>query len=278
MDGVCILDLLSFRRSSWIAQLKSRIAAERTQKTSTGFEIVDDINENHYRNHNKDRRNEERIFANFFCHRAMASPYRLTIENDRRYQFKPFVLHTKPKIKTMMDSKEDIIMINGAQLHLIVNHLPIIGFVLFVPVILLACLTKRSDYKRLALLAATVLGLLALPAFWTGEPAEDTLEGQAGVSEDLIEQHEESAELALVAALATSGLAALGWLVSRKKEAWLVPATTGTAVAVILTTGLMAWVGHEGGKIRHPEISNDAPGLSTQDQNVSVRTERDDDD
>ena len=81
-----------------------------------------------------------------------------------------------------MLTKEDIIMFNGAQLHLIVNHLPIIGFVLFIPVILLAAFTRRSDYKRLALLAATFIGLLALPAFWTGEPAEDTLERQAGVS------------------------------------------------------------------------------------------------
>lgn len=177
-----------------------------------------------------------------------------------------------------MKSKEEDIMFNGAQLHLIVNHLPIIGFVLFVPVILMASFTKRSDYKRLALLAATFLGLLALPAFWTGEPAEDTLEGQAGISEKLIEEHEEAAELALVAALGTSGLAALGWLLSRRKESWLAPATSGTALAVILTTGLMAWVGHEGGKIRHPEISKDAPGLSTQDQNVSILNGKDEDD
>lgn len=156
-------------------------------------------------------------------------------------------------------------MFNGAQLHLIVNHLPIIGFVLFIPVILMASFTHRSDYKRLALLAVSFLGLLALPAFWTGEPAEDTLERQAGVSERLIEQHEESAELALVAALATSGLAALGWFVTRKKQAWLAPVTKGTALAVILTSGLMAWVGHEGGKIRHPEISNGTSGVSTQD-------------
>jgi hypothetical protein len=177
-----------------------------------------------------------------------------------------------------MDSKEDIIMFNGAQLHLILNHLPIVGFVLFVPVILLACFSRRSDYKRMALLAATLLGLLVLPAFWTGEPAEDTLEQQPGVSENLIEQHEESAELALVAALATSGLAALGWFVSRKKEAWLAPATSGTALAVILTSGLMAWVGHEGGKIRHPEISNGTSDVSTQDQNVSIHGEKEDDD
>jgi ABC-type branched-subunit amino acid transport system permease subunit len=120
--------------------------------------------------------------------------------------------------------------------------------------------------------------LLALPAFWTGEPAEDTLERQAAVSENLIEQHEESAELALVAALATSGLAALGWFVTRRKEAWLAPVTKGTAVAVILTSGLMAWVGHEGGKIRHPEISDGSPGDSTQDQNVSSQSEKDDND
>ncbi len=60
-----------------------------------------------------------------------------------------------------MESKEEDIMFNGAQLHLIVNHLPIVGFVLFIPVILMAVFTRRSDYKRLALLAAAFLEELA---------------------------------------------------------------------------------------------------------------------
>jgi hypothetical protein len=34
-DGFCILDLLSVRRSSWIAQLKSQIVAERTRRYSS---------------------------------------------------------------------------------------------------------------------------------------------------------------------------------------------------------------------------------------------------
>lgn len=162
-------------------------------------------------------------------------------------------------------------MINGAQLHLILNHLPIIGFVLFIPVIGMACITKRSDYKRMALLAATILGLLVLPAFWTGEPAEETLEKFADVPEAQIEAHEESAELALVAALLTSGIAGLGWLLSRKNEAKLVVATPVTALAVLLTSGLMGWVGHEGGKIRHPEISAPLQAAPINRQDVSVR-------
>lgn len=145
-------------------------------------------------------------------------------------------------------------MFNGAQLHLIVNHLPIVGFVIFVPVILMACITKRSDYKRMALLAATFLGFLALPAFWTGEPAEEIIERYGDVSEAQIEEHEESAEIGLVAALMTSGIAALGWLLTRSNDARLNLAISITALAVIVTSGLMAWVGHEGGKIRHPEI------------------------
>jgi hypothetical protein len=39
MDGVCILDLLSFRRFSCIAQLKSRIVAERTPRRSKRHEF-----------------------------------------------------------------------------------------------------------------------------------------------------------------------------------------------------------------------------------------------
>ena len=146
-------------------------------------------------------------------------------------------------------------MFTGPQLHLMLNHLPIVGFFLMLPVLMFALWTQKVDYKRVALLGVSVMGLLSLPAFFTGEPAEEGIEHLAGVSESLIEDHEEAAELALILALVTAGLASASWIASRKNSSllkWAMPVVT---VAALGTSGVMAWVGHEGGKIRHPEIS-----------------------
>ena len=146
-------------------------------------------------------------------------------------------------------------MFTGPQLHLMLNHLPIVGFFLMLPVLMFALWTQKVDYKRVALLRVSVMGLLSLPAFFTGEPAEEGIEHLAGVSESLIEDHEEAAELALILALVTAGLASASWIASRKNSSllkWAMPVVT---VAALGTSGVMAWVGHEGGKIRHPEIS-----------------------
>lgn len=146
-------------------------------------------------------------------------------------------------------------MFTGPQLHLILNHLPIVGFVLMTPLLILAIFSQRSEYKRLALLGATAVGLLALPAFWTGEPAEEGIEDMPGVSEPLIEAHEEAAEVALTLALVTAGIAAAAWIATRRGDKLLTLAMPLVTVAALATTGTMAWVGHEGGKIRHPEIA-----------------------
>jgi hypothetical protein len=168
-------------------------------------------------------------------------------------------------------------MFTGPQLHLMLNHVPIVGFFLMLPVLILTLLTKRVDYKRTALLGVSVIGLLALPAFYTGEPAEEGIEHMPGVSERLIEDHEEAAELALILALVTAGLATMSWIATGKNSTllkWAMPLVTFAALG---TSGTMAWVGHEGGKIRHPEI-NGTTNTSSIDAQKNGASEDDDDD
>lgn len=153
-------------------------------------------------------------------------------------------------------------MFNGPQLHLLLNHFPIVGFFLLIPLLLLTLITRRNDYKRLALLATSVVGLLVLPAFWTGEPAEEGVEHLSGIAEAQIEAHEEAGEVALALALTTAGLAGTSWFLSRRREAVLRLAMPIVTLAAIGTAGVMAWVGHEGGKIRHPEIVSGGPAFA----------------
>ena len=143
---------------------------------------------------------------------------------------------------------------NGAQIHMLVNHLPVIGFLGVVLGLLATLFLRSTDVKRFVLAATTVVGLSAIAPFLTGEPAEEVIEDLPGVQKALIHEHEEAAETATVLAVATGVLAGAAFVLSRKRPDTLrfgVPAVLVLSVASAAVMGLAA---HEGGKIRHPEI------------------------
>jgi len=98
------------------------------------------------------------------------------------------------------------------------NHLPVLG-VLFSALVLLVGLVFRSQaITRLAIAVLIVSALAGVPVFLSGEPAEEALEHTAGVSERVIEAHEDAARIAMIA-LDVLGLAALfGWLRYRRSD------------------------------------------------------------
>ena len=145
-------------------------------------------------------------------------------------------------------------MFGGAHFHLLLNHLPII-----VPAIALAVLAvglwKDDDKVARTGLAILVVGALsALPAYLTGEPAEDTVERLPGVTERLIERHEDAALIGaiLLGVLGVAALVAL-W---RYRGLARVPrrAVLGVTAGTVVAAALMGWVGLLGGEIRHTEV------------------------
>ena len=149
---------------------------------------------------------------------------------------------------------------NSAHLHLIFTHVPILG-TLFGLALLLVALVKRSDdLKRTSLWVFVLSGLLAVPTYLTGRPASALLSKMMpGMSMDAGDQHAEVAVIALTAALVLAVAAMLGLVMGRKARSfpgWL----TGLTLALaLITAGSMVWTASLGGKIRHPEIL-DKPG------------------
>ncbi len=171
---------------------------------------------------------------------------------------------------------------NAAHVHLLVNHIPIVGAILSVPILALA-LVARSQ-RGLALAAAVLLTLGALGtgvALRSGEGAEDVVEKLPDVHKANIETHEERAEVAaafaVLAALASIALA----LVEHERSAPAPRVLVAVVLAVALgNAGAMAWTGASGGVIRHTEIRGSAAATSEMPQSSSERTEqheRDDD-
>jgi len=143
---------------------------------------------------------------------------------------------------------------DATHLHLLLNHFPIIGSLLGVGVMAYGYITSSEQVKKAALWTWFVMALIAIPVFLTGEPAEESVEGIAGVSEALIEEHEEAAELAiwLMEALGLLSLVTLiaGW----SKNALSKPLVLVATVLSLVTFGAMARTGYLGGQIRHTEI------------------------
>jgi len=145
-------------------------------------------------------------------------------------------------------------MFTTVHLHLLLNHLPIIVTALGLLLIAIA-VWRRDDYLARVALAFFAGGALsALPAYLTGDGAENAVKNLPGVTKTLIEQH---SDIALIAAIVVGVLGAFAlWALWRYRRPAILPAmiVRATVVGAVVGAGLMAYTGFLGGQIRHTEV------------------------
>ena len=144
---------------------------------------------------------------------------------------------------------------NPAHLHLITTHVPVMGTVFGLCLLLLALLRKSEELKRVALLVFVVAALLALPAYLSGPSAADLLRRlMPGMTSDAGDQHVEIAILALAGSLALGAVSLLGLILFRKGRSLSASFLVLVLLLAVLSCGLLSWTANLGGKIRHLEI------------------------
>src|SRR2546428_11305295 len=152
---------------------------------------------------------------------------------------------------------------NLAHLHLILNHIPIIGTIIGLGLFIVSLVGDTDDLKRASLMVFAGVALLALPTFFSGVGAQGAIRKDAAVPASLIERHEGAAILALFFMEVTGALALVG-LWRRDRVFSGKPLSLNLAVVLLfslVTAGLMARVGSTGGAIRHPEIRGSQEGI-----------------
>lgn len=152
---------------------------------------------------------------------------------------------------------------NLAHIHLILNHIPLIGMGVTVLLLIVALLRRSKELTIVSLIFVVLVALWAIPVYLTGEPAEEIIEEMTGVSENLIEEHEEQAEAAFIVTEITGALALIALLVSLYSDRFRQKLAVLTLIALLISGGLMAWTANLGGKIRHPEIRSDTGSQNT---------------
>ncbi|WP_243751666.1 DUF2231 domain-containing protein [Niastella caeni] len=139
-----------------------------------------------------------------------------------------------------------------------ITHLPIYGSILGALVLTYGLITKSEHVKMAACFVLFISALGGVIAFSTGEAAEETVENIQGISKNLIEEHEEFAEVTFSVIIAL-GIASLAGLLLIWKKSKLTNAVSVVALILSLVcVGMSSWTGYLGGKIRHTEIANEA--------------------
>lgn len=141
---------------------------------------------------------------------------------------------------------------DGAHAHLLFNHFPIIGSVLSVLVLLAGFILKNGIVKKTALAMIVFTSLMTIPAFLTGEPAEEVLEAINQAPDAIIHEHEEMGEKGLWTTLAVGALALFAFISSHKPIGSKL--ISATLVLLIANTFFLVQIGNAGGEIRHTEI------------------------
>jgi uncharacterized membrane protein len=141
---------------------------------------------------------------------------------------------------------------NWAHLHLLSNHIPVLGTVFGLLLLTWGMVRRNESIQRAALATFLVAALVAIPVFFTGEPAEDAVEHLAGTAEAAIETHEDAALLSLISVELLGVIAVLSFIRRRANPSRFV--TRSALVLSIVTAGLMARTANLGGKIRHAEL------------------------
>jgi hypothetical protein len=152
-----------------------------------------------------------------------------------------------------------ITAVNLAHLHLLLNHVPTVGSVVALGLLLLAFVRRDEPLKHAGLEVLFVIAVLTLPVYMSGVAAHQQLRNQPELSDDAMRVHHDAA-LAGFTVTEFAGFVAWValWQAKRCGRAarGLVPAATLLSIVALVLMGRAATLG---GEIRHPEIR---PGLS----------------
>jgi hypothetical protein len=140
-----------------------------------------------------------------------------------------------------------------SHLHLILNHVPVIGSVIALGLLLLSLVRRSADLRRAGLEVFFFVGLLTLPVYLSGVGAGLPLRREA--SNAVMQAHHDAALLGSIFMLLTSVAA---WICIWQSRRLTRPAR-GVFGAVLLlavvTLALMGRAANLGGQIRHPEVT-----------------------
>jgi uncharacterized membrane protein len=143
---------------------------------------------------------------------------------------------------------------NLAHLHLLLNHVPTVGFAVGLCLFLAGLLQKDEKVQRVSLAVLFAVAVLCIPAYLTGVAASEIMLDRPGISAELMEAHQDAALSAFAVMELAGGLAWLALWQFRRSARASRPLLVTIVCLSVGAFALMAQAANLGGGIRHPEI------------------------
>jgi uncharacterized membrane protein len=148
----------------------------------------------------------------------------------------------------------------GAYPHLLVNHFPILGTIFGVLILGAGMFLKNDTVKQTGLATLVFAALTSAVALFTGDPAGEAVENLPGISESMIEFHENMAYISLWILIPSGLLSAMAFYSIWKKEKGAKNLAIAALALSLIAAGWLAYVGKTGGQIRHSELRSQSLG------------------
>ena len=155
-----------------------------------------------------------------------------------------------------------------SHLHLVLNHIPVIGSVIALGIMLLALVRRSADLRRAGLEVVVIVGLATLPAYLAGVGAQPPAAERSEALSAALGAHHDAALIGAGFMLLTAIVAWVGLWQTRRVTA---PARGVFAAVIFLATISLALMGRAanlGGQIRHADVT----ALEAQTQNAGWMT------
>jgi len=149
---------------------------------------------------------------------------------------------------------------NASELHLLINHLPVLVPFIGSAMMIAGLWLKSKDLREAGLWLVMIGAIFAIPTYLSGEPAESVLKNYPGTSRLLVKEHQDAACFALIILEIVGAISAAFLVCLRLKKSFL-QKTLPWAILIffsLISFGLIARAAHLGGLIHHEEVrSND---------------------
>src|SRR5262245_59667700 len=152
---------------------------------------------------------------------------------------------------------------NLAHLHLVMNHVPTVGAVAALGLLLLAFVRRNEHLKHAGLEVLFIIAVLTLPVYVTGVAAHQEMRNRTDISLEAVRIHQDAALIGF-SVMEFAGFVAWValWQLRRLGRAarGVVPAET---LLLVVALAIMGRAANLGGDIRHPGIRAAAAGDGT---------------
>ncbi len=145
-------------------------------------------------------------------------------------------------------------MLSMAHIHLLINHVPILGSFFVLTLFIIALVFKNGFLQKLSLWFLAAVALSTAVAYVSGDGTKRAVRGLPQVSDAAISLHEQAARYGLIFMFLV-GVVSLGGIFFYRKQS-ILPAYLRITVLVLLliSVAVMTYIGFLGGQIMHPEI------------------------